>query len=63
YILKNKKLFEVKKKKDVLEYYKSRSSEVENYIKKEKLDVKNPLELVLLVGLMNSNQDIIDIKN
>ncbi|MBK7805314.1 MAG: hypothetical protein IPJ51_03290 [Saprospiraceae bacterium] len=63
YILKNKKLFEVKKKKDVLEYYKSRSSEVENYIKKEKLDVKNPLELVLLVGLMNSNQDVIDIKN
>ena len=63
YILKNKKLFEVKKKKDVLEYYKSRSSEVENYIKKEKLDVKIPLELVLLVGLMNSNQDIIDVKN
>ena len=47
----------------ILEYYKSRSSEVENYIKKEKLDVKNPLELVLLVGLMNSNQDVIDIKN
>ncbi len=63
YILRNKKLFEVKKKKDVLEYYKSRSSEVENYIKKEKLDVKNPLELVLLVDFMNSNQEVIDIKN
>lgn len=63
YILRNKKLFEVKKKKDVLEYYKSRSSEVENYIKKEKLDVKNPLELVLLVDFMNSKQEVIDIKN
>ncbi len=63
YILKNKKLFEVRKKKNVIEYYKSRSSEVENYIKKEKLDVKNPLELVILIGLMNANQDLIEIKN
>lgn len=64
YILKNKKLFEIKKKKDVIDYYKSKGAEVENIIKKEKLDVKNPNELIMLVELMGSTQESgQDIKN
>lgn len=56
YILNNKKLTLIKKKKDLTTYYKSRSAEVEALLKDENFEIKNPFNLLSVVQIMKENQ-------